>query len=172
MSEGAPATRPGTDPRTGAVRRHHLDPSTIQRAVKGAVRAAGLTRVHVGLESGSDAVLELVRWDGADLPGYLGRWVNPGHMIEGGAFLIHEGRRQGREEWTRAGVDWIVIGIALDDMQDGGAYSGCYRTGGIADAFGAGDDGAAVGLRRARLCRLATAAGRPSRRGHGHGHVT
>ena len=39
-----PATRPGTDPRTGAVRRHHLDPSTVQRAVKDAVRATGLTK--------------------------------------------------------------------------------------------------------------------------------
>jgi len=39
-----PATRPGTDPRTGAIRRHHLDPSTVQRAVKAAVRATGLTK--------------------------------------------------------------------------------------------------------------------------------
>jgi integrase len=32
------------DPRSGVVRRHHLDESTIQRAVQAAVRRAGLTK--------------------------------------------------------------------------------------------------------------------------------
>ena len=39
-----PASRRSVDPRSGVVRRHHLDPSMLQRAVKKAVRAAGLTK--------------------------------------------------------------------------------------------------------------------------------
>ncbi len=39
-----PASRRSVDPRSGVVRRHHIDPSMLQRAVKRAVRAAGLTK--------------------------------------------------------------------------------------------------------------------------------
>lgn len=39
-----PASRRSVDPRSGVVRRHHLDPSMLQRAVKRAVRTAGLTK--------------------------------------------------------------------------------------------------------------------------------
>jgi integron integrase len=39
-----PATRRSTDPRTGAVHRHHQDPSALQRAVRRAIRDAGITR--------------------------------------------------------------------------------------------------------------------------------
>ena len=38
-----PADNFSTDPRSGHVRRHHLDDQKIQRAVKVAVRQAGLT---------------------------------------------------------------------------------------------------------------------------------
>lgn len=38
--------RPGPDPRSGEVRRHHLHASAIQKAIKRAVRAAGIER-HV-----------------------------------------------------------------------------------------------------------------------------
>lgn len=37
-----PASRVSRDPRSGAVRRHHLDESAVQRAVKHAVRRAGI----------------------------------------------------------------------------------------------------------------------------------
>jgi integron integrase len=40
-----PATRTYVDPATGQVRRHHLHESVIQRAVKAAVRAAGITKM-------------------------------------------------------------------------------------------------------------------------------
>jgi integrase len=33
-----------TNPRTGVVRRHHIDPSVINKAIKAAVRKAGLTK--------------------------------------------------------------------------------------------------------------------------------
>jgi integron integrase len=39
-----PAARMSVDPRTGALGRHHLDPSGIQRAVKDAIRAAAITK--------------------------------------------------------------------------------------------------------------------------------
>jgi len=39
-----PADRTSTDPRTEIVRRHHLDESGLQKAVRTAVRAAGITK--------------------------------------------------------------------------------------------------------------------------------
>jgi len=39
-----PASKRAVDPRTGVVRRHHLHESVLQRAVKMAVRAAGMTK--------------------------------------------------------------------------------------------------------------------------------
>ena len=39
-----PATRSSVDPRSNVVRRHHMDETTVQRAVKIAVRKAGIHR--------------------------------------------------------------------------------------------------------------------------------
>ena len=39
-----PAARPSRDPRSGAWRRHHLFPDTVQRHVKAAARAAGIIK--------------------------------------------------------------------------------------------------------------------------------
>ncbi|MGH8645004.1 MAG: tyrosine-type recombinase/integrase, partial [Gammaproteobacteria bacterium] len=39
-----PASKRSIDPQSGIERRHHLDPTVLQRAVKEAVRAAGLTK--------------------------------------------------------------------------------------------------------------------------------
>jgi integron integrase len=39
-----PAARPSRDPRTGAVRRHHLHETSVQRAVREAARRAGITK--------------------------------------------------------------------------------------------------------------------------------
>jgi len=39
-----PARRPSDDPRTGAWRRHHVHPDTVQRQMKVAVRAAGVVK--------------------------------------------------------------------------------------------------------------------------------
>ena len=39
-----PATRRSIDPRSGIMRRHHMDESSVQKAVKKAVRSAGINR--------------------------------------------------------------------------------------------------------------------------------
>ena len=39
-----PAERPSRDPRSGAVRRHHLNETSVQRAVRRAARRAGITK--------------------------------------------------------------------------------------------------------------------------------
>ena len=57
------------------------------------------------------ALLEVVTWDGEDIPGSMGRWINPGHMMEGGIFLIHEGRRRQGAHLVQAGVDLIDWGF-------------------------------------------------------------
>ena len=45
-----PAARPSIDPRSGVRRRHHLDRSSIQRAVRKAMREAGINK-HAGLHT-------------------------------------------------------------------------------------------------------------------------
>jgi integron integrase len=45
-----PAARPSIDPRSGVRRRHHLDRSSIQRAVRRAMREAGIHK-HAGLHT-------------------------------------------------------------------------------------------------------------------------
>ena len=40
-----PAREVSTDPRSGVVRRHHVDPAVVNKAIKVAARRAGLTKV-------------------------------------------------------------------------------------------------------------------------------
>ena len=56
------------------------------------------------------AALELVRWDGGPAPGYWGRKVTPGHMIEAGIFVIHEAEQRADAELTQRGLDLIEWG--------------------------------------------------------------
>ena len=70
------------------------------------------------------AVLELVSWDGDRIPGSRGRWINPGHMIEGGTFIIHEGQRRRDDALIRAGVDLIDWGFEWGwDREFGGIFN-------------------------------------------------
>jgi site-specific recombinase XerD len=39
-----PARNLSVDPRSGVTQRHHIDPSVVNKAIKGAVRRAGLTK--------------------------------------------------------------------------------------------------------------------------------
>jgi len=82
----------------------------------------GIVGLHMKPEK--RAVLELVGWDGDVLPGSNGRWVNPGHMIEGGTFIIHEGQRRRDEGLTRIGVDLVEWGFEWGwDREFGGIYN-------------------------------------------------
>ena len=40
-----PAREVSTDPRSGEVRRHHVDPAVVNKAIKVAARRVGLTKV-------------------------------------------------------------------------------------------------------------------------------
>jgi len=59
----------------------------------------------------SRAVLEAVAPDGSSLPGSMGRWINPGHMIELGWFLIHEGQYLKNDDLIAKGINAIVWGM-------------------------------------------------------------
>lgn len=70
------------------------------------------------------AVLELVGWDGAEIPGSKGRWINPGHMIEAGTFIIHEGQHRGDDSLVRIGIDLIDWGFEWGwDREFGGIFN-------------------------------------------------
>lgn len=69
-------------------------------------------------------LLEMVAPDGTALPGNQGRWVNPGHMIEGGTFLIHEARHRSDPELRSRGLDLIRWGFGLGwDTTYGGIFN-------------------------------------------------
>ena len=55
--------------------------------------------------------LEAAAPDGGVLPGTMGRWIIPGHMIELGWFLIHEGRYQRSDELIEKGLNVIDWGM-------------------------------------------------------------
>lgn len=44
MAVPFPSTRRSEDPRSGNIKRHHRSPSAVQKAVKRAVRGAGITK--------------------------------------------------------------------------------------------------------------------------------
>lgn len=56
-----------------------------------------------------EAVLECVGTNGEVIDHSDGRVINPGHVIEGGWFILHEGRQRGDASLTRLGlqmIDW------------------------------------------------------------------
>jgi len=106
-----------------------------------ALRAAGLTRVHVGVESGSDAVLELiskgcraehhvrgctkVREAGFELtcyvmPGLGGRALNEVHARETARVL-----RQIDPHHVRLRTLWIDLGVPLQELRREGRFEEC-----------------------------------------------
>lgn len=75
-------------------------------------------------DPGAGVVYEYLDWDGGRLPGTLGRRINPGHMIEGGIFLIHESRLRGRPELVQSGVEMIRHGYNRGwDTEFGGIFN-------------------------------------------------
>jgi N-acylglucosamine 2-epimerase len=82
------------------------------------------TIVNKHLKEEKRAVFELVGWEGDELPGSMGRWINPGHMIEGGIFFIHEGRRRKDQALIQHGFDFIRWGFAWGwDKEYGGVFN-------------------------------------------------
>ena len=57
------------------------------------------------------ALFELIGWDGERLTGWDGRRVCPGHMIEAGSFIIHEGQHRKDEDLVAKGVELIDWGF-------------------------------------------------------------
>ena len=69
-------------------------------------------------------LLEFSSWEGEDLEGSVGRWVNPGHMIEGGIFLLHECRVNPDAEIRQMGLDLIRWGFEAGwDETYGGIFN-------------------------------------------------
>lgn len=70
------------------------------------------------------AAFELVGWTGGPAPGYWGRWVNPGHMIEAGIFVIHEAQHRRDRALERAGLELIDWGFERGwDEEFGGIFN-------------------------------------------------
>jgi len=70
------------------------------------------------------AAFELVGWDGRPVPGHWGRWLNPGHMIEAGIFVIHEAQHRHDQQLVRRGLQLIDWGFKWGwDEQFGGLYN-------------------------------------------------
>ena len=69
-------------------------------------------------------LLEMTDWEGRDLTGTLGRWINPGHMIEGGIFLLHETWRHPDPEIRQMGINLIRWGFEWGwDREFGGIFN-------------------------------------------------
>ena len=81
-----------------------------------------MRRFH--LRSDRHLLLEIVGWHGEDMPGSAGRQVNPGHMIEGGIFVIHEARHRGDGALRKFGLDLIRWGFERGwDPEFGGIFN-------------------------------------------------
>jgi hypothetical protein len=95
-----PAERPSRDPRTGAWRRHHVYPDSVQRQVKAAVKAAGILKPRARLRHPHRAGVARAqgREDDADLHAWHAQGRECGAESVGLArYRGAEGRRRNRK---------------------------------------------------------------------------
>ncbi len=89
---------------------------------------ANLIGLHT--DTTHQCIYEYVGWDGTLLDGAAGRWLNPGHMIEAGIFMIHEGQTRSRTDWVAQGVEYIRWGMRWGwDSARSGIYNDVDRDG-------------------------------------------
>ena len=101
------------------LRRYREDPA-YEGMIDACIR--NILELHVRPER--RAAFELVSWDGETIPGFQGRWVNPGHMMEAGIFIVHEGQRRRDDRLIEAGIDLIDWGFQRGwDREFGGIYN-------------------------------------------------
>ncbi len=80
--------------------------------------------LHLHLKPERRLLLEWIGADASQLPGSRGRWVNPGHMIEGGIFIIHEAIHRRDAELKQHGLDLIRWGFDCGwDREFGGIFN-------------------------------------------------
>jgi len=79
---------------------------------------------HFHLRPERRLLLEFTGWNGEALEGSVGRRVNPGHMIEGGIFLLHETWKHPDFEIRKMGLDLIRWGFESGwDTEFGGIFN-------------------------------------------------
>lgn len=80
--------------------------------------------INLHMKAEKRALFEMVGWNGEQIPGTRGRWINPGHMIECGTFIIHEGRRRGNDKLVGTGVNLTEWGFEWGwDKEFGGIFN-------------------------------------------------
>ncbi len=88
------------------------------------------TLIGLHTDDERECIYEYVGWDGTRLNGAAGRWLNPGHMIEAGIFLIHEGKVRANQRWVDRGVQYIRWGMDWGwDKERGGIFNDVDRDG-------------------------------------------
>ncbi|XP_062456771.1 N-acylglucosamine 2-epimerase [Rhea pennata] len=87
--------------------------------------AWGARRLLAHLQRGDSVVLENVSPDGKELPGSMGRLMNPGHAIEAGWFLLRFAQRRGDEALAaRAIAAFVEAPLRRGwDPQHGGLFA-------------------------------------------------
>ncbi|XP_067171170.1 N-acylglucosamine 2-epimerase [Apteryx mantelli] len=87
--------------------------------------AWGAQRLLAHLQRGDSVVLENVSPDGKELPGSMGRLMNPGHAIEAGWFLLRFAQRRGDEALAARAIAAFIEGPLRRgwDPQHGGLFA-------------------------------------------------
>ncbi len=101
------------------LRQYREEPSDAERMD---VCLDAIRRYHLRPERRQ--LLEMVDWQGGDLPGSAGRRINPGHMIEGGVFVLHEATHRRDPALKELGLNLVRWGFEQGwDKEFGGIFN-------------------------------------------------